>query len=355
MNSTQNHSHNCSTFIRFLLVALLPTLFLAFIYLNYFHIISIGNISREILYITSFIYFVFLLFIPHNAYIAECKIKARFTQLSNALDNEIEQTSVVINNRRKSVLNIREFLQSYFSNIRNDNFAKIATSTFPMLGILGTFIAIAISMPDFTVSDTKELDKEISSLLSGVGTAFYASIFGIFLSLLWSFFERYGLSKIEKLSSSIENIYQHSIWSKQELLKFQYEQKQLLENEFTSALKEVFNLDFIKDINKEHLKSYEEIINITQNGLEHIRTSLLEASNTLSKNVKQLHSTNEAIEAQRNIQNNLAVFNKSNKELKELLLSFDNSLDTALIKIDRELAKSVDQISKMAKIVKELE
>ncbi len=30
------------------------------------------------------------------------------------------------------------------------NFAKIGTSTFPMLGILGTFIAIAISMPDFT-------------------------------------------------------------------------------------------------------------------------------------------------------------------------------------------------------------
>ncbi len=59
----------------------------------------------------------------------------------------------------------------------------MASSLFPLLGILGTFTAIAVSMPDFSISDTDTLDKQISILLSGIGTAFYASIFGIFLSL----------------------------------------------------------------------------------------------------------------------------------------------------------------------------
>ncbi len=354
MNPDNPSSNSCSTFLRFIVIAFLPTLFLAFIYLNYFNIISIGNVSKEIVYITSFIYLIFLLFIPHNAYIAECKIKSKLHQLTTALDAEIEQTSITIKNKRKSVLNIREFLQTYFSNVRNDNFAKIATSTFPMLGILGTFIAIAISMPDFTVSDTKELDKEISALLSGVGTAFYASIFGIFLSLLWSFFERYGLSKIEQLSNSIENIYKNAIWSKQELLKFQYEQKSILENNFTKSLKEIFNLDFIKEINKEHLQNYEKIMAQTQKGLKDIEDSLVKTSNYLSYNLQELKDTKQALEAQRNIQQNLAVFNKSANELKELLLSFDDSLDTALIKIDSELAKSVGQIEKVTKMVKEL-
>ena len=354
MNPDNPSSNSCSTFLRFIVIAFLPTLFLAFIYLNYFNIISIGNVSKEIVYITSFIYLIFLLFIPHNAYIAECKIKSKLHQLTTALDAEIEQTSITIKNKRKSVLNIREFLQTYFSNVRNDNFAKIATSTFPMLGILGTFIAIAISMPDFTVSDTKELDKEISALLSGVGTAFYASIFGIFLSLLWSFFERYGLSKIEQLSNSIENIYKNAIWSKQELLKFQYEQKSILENNFTKSLKEIFNLDFIKEINKEHLQNYEKIMAQTQKGLKNIEDSLVKTSNYLSYNLQELKDTKQALEAQRNIQQNLAVFNKSANELKELLLSFDDSLDTALIKIDSELAKSVGQIEKVTKMVKEL-
>ncbi len=61
---------------------------------------------------------------------------------------------------------------------------SVATSLFPMLGILGTFTAIAISMPDFSIDDMGSLDKQISILLSGIGTAFYASIFGIFLSIV---------------------------------------------------------------------------------------------------------------------------------------------------------------------------
>ena len=339
---------------KYIVIIFLPLAFVAFLGANFYGVINIANVTPHIFYTILVIFFIFLLFVPHNAYIAECRIRNQFSATQNELEKSIEKTSLTINGKTKSVLNIREFLEDYFKDVRNDNFAKIASSTFPMLGILGTFIAIAISMPDFTVTNSKELDAQISKLLSGVGTAFYASIFGIFLSLLWNFFERYGLSKIESLTSSIEKVYSQYIWSPKELVMFQYDNKHIIENEFTKSLKEIFNLDFIKDINKEHLQTYEKIISQTQMGLKDIENSLVHTSNILIHNIKQLGVTSNSIEATKTLENNIEQFNNSAKELKNLLTSFDNVLDIALMKIDNELAESVMHIEQIVKSVKEL-
>ena len=340
-------------FGNFLLIALIPTIFVAFIGASYFKIFNIVNISMHTFYIIVFIYIIFLFFIPHNAYVASCKVKSNLPVTRNELEKSLEKTAINIGGKTKSVMSVRDFLQEYFQNIRNDNFAKIASSTFPMLGILGTFIAIAISMPDFTVSSSKELDKEISILLSGVGTAFYASIFGIFLSLLWAFFERYGLSKIEKYTRSLEEIYSNYIWSQKELLKFQFDQKTLFENDFTKHMKEIFNLDFIKDINKEHMQNYTEIISKTQEGFKSLEKSLINANTQLTNSIHELQVSSQAVDATKTIKDNLEEFNKSTKELKELLESFDNGLDDAMGKIDRELANAVLQIESMVKTLKD--
>ena len=337
----------------FLLVALLPTLFVAFIGINHFNIINIVNISSYTFYIILVIYLIFLLFIPHNAFISSCRVKSNLPITRNELEKSLENTAITIGGKSKSVMSVRDFLEEYFKSVRNDNFAKIATSTFPMLGILGTFIAIAISMPDFTVNSSKELDNQISLLLSGVGTAFYASIFGIFLSLLWAFFERYGLSKIEVYTRSLEDIYTNYIWSKKELLKFQFSQKTLFEDDFTRHMREIFNLDFIKDINKEHMQNYSEIITKTQEGFKSLEKSLINANTKLTNSIHNLQASAEAVEATKSIQENISEFNRSTKELKELLETFDNGLDSAMIKIDRELATAVLQVEQMVKTLKD--
>ncbi len=341
-------------FGKFFLIALVPFLFVLFLGANFFGLINLLSVSSHTFYIIVAIFLIFLLFIPHNASVSVCKIKNQFKITQNELEKNLEKTALTIDGKTKSVLSVRDFLDDYFKNIRNDNFAKIASSTFPMLGILGTFIAIAISMPDFTVSNTKELDREISTLLAGIGTAFYASIFGIFLSLWWNFFERVGLSQIENLTLSLEEIYSKYIWSKKELLKFKYNQKAILDSEFVKALKEVFNLDFIKDLNKEHLQSYEKIIDTTKNALVNLEQSLQKASERLSKNVQELHLASNTIEAKELLEQNIKQFNKSAKELKDLLESFDNDLDGALEKIDSELAKSVAMVEQMAENIKTL-
>ena len=339
---------------RFILILILPLIFIIFMALNYFNVINLLNIHTETFYILITIFIIFLLFINHNAYIAECKIKNQFEITRNELEKNLEKSALTIEGHTKSVLNVREFLEDYFKSIRDDNFAKIAPSVFPMLGILGTFIAIAISMPDFTVNSSKELDSEISRLLSGVGTAFYASIFGIFLSLLWIFFEKLGLSKIEKLTQSLESIYSKYIWSDRELLKFKYNQKAIRDNELIKALKETFNLDFIKEINKEHLQSYEAIIEKTNQGLKEIEESLHKEAKNLEKLVKEIRQSESSIEAKMNLEKNIKEFNKSASELNRLLKHFDLGLDSALKKVDSELAKAVREIEAMVIAIKSL-
>ncbi len=336
---------NC--FGRFLVIALVPFLFVLFLALNYFAVINLTHISTHTFYIIATIFIIFLLFIPHNAFISVCKIKNQFSVTRNELEKNLEKTALVIEGKTKSVLSVRDFLEDYFKNVRNDNFAKVAASTFPMLGILGTFIAIAISMPDFTVNSSKELDSEISTLLSGVGTAFYASIFGIFLSLWWTFFERLGLSRIEQLTISLEDIYSKYIWSERELLKFKYNQKAIQDNELIRALKDTFNLDFIKDINREHLTSYEKIIESTKSGLKELENTLDSSTKSLISSIDKLNIAQNSIEAKLSLENNLSEFNANAKELQKLLESFDNGLDNSLKKIDHELAVAVEHISSM--------
>ncbi len=349
-----NSEYSGSCFARFFLILLLPLVFVIFIALNYFGTLNLLNIHSETFYILIAIFLIFLLFINHNAYIAECKIKNQFDATRNELEKALENTALEIEGQSKSVLSVRDFLEDYFKSIRDDNFAKVASSVFPMLGILGTFIAIAISMPDFTVNSSKELDSEISRLLSGVGTAFYASIFGIFLSLLWTFFERLGLSKIEKLTQALEDIYSKYIWSNRELLKFKYNQKAIRDNELIRALKETFNLDFIKEINKEHLQSYEAIIEKTNRGLKDIEGELVKQAVRLERVAKELKQSEDTIEAKVNIEQNIKEFNNSAKELQKLLSSFDSGLDSALVKIDKELASAVKNIEEMVVTIKEL-
>ena len=349
-----NNEHSGSCFGRFFLIALVPFLFVLFLGANFFGFINFINISAHTFYIILAIFVIFLLFIPHNAFISICKIESQFNVTRNELEKNLEKTALTIEGNTKSVLSVRDFLEDYFKNIRNDNFAKVASSTFPMLGILGTFVAIAISMPDFTVSSSKELDLEISKLLSGVGTAFYASIFGIFLSLWWTFFERLGLSSIERLTLSLEDIYSKYIWSQKELLKFKYNQKAIRDNELIKALKETFNIGFIKDVNREHLESYEKIIDSTKEGLGNIEKTLANSSEKLIKNIQEINSANDAIESKKALEANLEEFNKNAKELQKLLETFDNGLDNSLNKIDKELAQAVRHIADMVESVKEL-
>ncbi|MBP7741885.1 MAG: MotA/TolQ/ExbB proton channel family protein [Aliarcobacter sp.] len=203
----------CKPMSRIFTLLTVPTMLFGLIILCYLGFFPLLVEIHSIILI-GFIYLVYLFFIRHNAYYVSCKFKTQYEELFYNLKNYINDNLLTIGGTTKANGSSDSFLQDYTSNIRNTNFSSIASGIFPTLGILGTFISIAISMPDFSSGTTNALEKEITVLLGGVGTAFYVSIFGIFLSIWWTFFEKIGMSRFEHDTFIINENTKSFFWTK---------------------------------------------------------------------------------------------------------------------------------------------
>ena len=349
MISTKKNNTSC--FANIVVISMIPTLFFVSMILGYTNIISI-NIPIHALLIIGFILFIFLLFIQHNANYSICKMRSSYSIMEDKLRLELDISSLTLNNQNKSILNIDKFLNNYYTNVRNDNFASVASSIFPMMGILGTFTAIAISMPDFSVSDSKALDNEISILLSGVGSAFFASIFGILLSLIWTYFEKRGLSKIDKLFIDVKSDFQAYLWSEDELKIYRYEQYKPKDEKFITALKETFNLDFIKDLNKEHLSNFKSVMNDTNQNFSHLSTQIRDVSTELKESLNSIDNSRTAIDARNQIEETMVNFTNATQSFEKTVKMHSASLDTSLNrtfdKIDTEISDIVIKLADFA-------
>lgn len=205
-----------SCFMRWLALVWLPFLIFAGIVAAYLGYIAFKVELHSVIMIGA-IFIIFLFFVKHNAHYASCKFIKRHGEMSTALKWYIKNNRLTIGETTKANAPFDTFMQGFSSTLRNDNFASVAAGVFPTLGILGTFISIALSMPDFSSQSSAQLEREISLLLGGVGTAFYVSIYGIFLSLWWTFFEKSGMSRFEKNIHSIKENLKHYFWSKEEI------------------------------------------------------------------------------------------------------------------------------------------
>lgn len=73
-------------------------------------------------------------------------------------------------------------------------------SVFTTLGIFGTFLGIYLGLREF---DVNNIDSSIPKLLEGLKTAFLTSIFGIFLSLIFSKISKAVFGEVEKLQPEL--------------------------------------------------------------------------------------------------------------------------------------------------------
>ncbi|MEA3455590.1 MAG: MotA/TolQ/ExbB proton channel family protein [Campylobacterota bacterium] len=342
--------HNC--FSQFFAILILPLLFMGGLAAGYLGFVPL-LVEIHTLIIIAFIFLIFVLFIRHNANYAVCHMRGSFGRMETDLHEALEENSLTIMGETKSTLAIEVFISDYYKEIRNDNFARVAPSVFPMLGILGTFIAIAISMPDFTVKDLNALDQEISLLLSGIGTAFYASIYGIFLSLLWTYFEKRGASKAEKNIHDLERLYNKRIWKKSELIKHEHMQSELKDQQIVQTLKDTFNLDFIKELNEQYMKNYKMIIDDTTNSFTVLSEHMQASSMELRKTLTLIQSREESVNAVAHIKSNIESFNKSSESLHKALEHFDGTVDHTFEKIDSEVGQIVEKLADFAFMLSE--
>ena len=211
--SSIKYQTTCKPISRIFILLTIPSALFVVIILCYLGKLPLTVEIHSVILI-GFIYFIYLFFVKHNAYYVSCKFKTQYTAMFFSLKEYVDNNLLTIDNSTKANGSFDDFLKDYTSNLRNTNFSSIASGIFPTLGILGTFISIALSMPDFSTGTTTALEQEISSLLGGVGTAFYVSIYGIFLSIWWTFFEKIGMSRFEHDAFLIKESTKSFFWTR---------------------------------------------------------------------------------------------------------------------------------------------
>jgi len=327
------NEHKTNNSPRFLMVLSVPLILFLILLLGYNSFIPL-KVEIHSIIIIFFILVIFISFITHNAWYSFAQYKNTIYDVIEEVDTYLNQNQLVLAGKKKALANIEPFFQRHFEEIRNDNFASIATSIFPTLGILGTFLAIAISMPDFTVESKEALESEITVLLSGVGTAFYASIYGIFLSIWWVFFEKRGLTKIENEMNEIKLQYKELIWEKEEIELYKILEAQDQNQKFIEKIENVVTPEYITKLDKiaqekiDKINALDDEYKVSEQRLTKNLASLGKVFELTS--VKQ----NELLESFEKIENSLnkssEVFDKSVNEQKSNSKALNNEIYSVL-------------------------
>ena len=355
--------NSCKPTSRIFTLLTVPMGLFALILLCYLGFLPL-NVEAHSVILIGFIFFIYIFFVKHNAYFVSCKFKTQYHDLSYNLKEYINKNLLTIGDITKANGSVDDFLEDYTSNIRNTNFSSIASGIFPTLGILGTFISIAFSMPDFSAGTSSALESEISKLLGGVGTAFYVSIYGIFLSIWWTFFEKIGMSRFDHDTFVIKENTKHFFWTKIDIESIHI--KSNLDN-FTK-MSEVFNqltssniLDSINSSIEQRFEVLEEILKkelilsskISENTEHNEKLSVM-----LKDLVLNMQTTIKSFEKQKDLYSlstellnsnieklNSHVHNLSSDNLKAIYMNIVKSIETMkndMEKIEWKFKKELD-------------
>lgn len=357
----------------FMQIFFIPTIIFLLVTLSYLNIVPVKMEIHSVV-IIGIIYAIFFTFVKHNAYYSIPNFEKRKTIVTNEVSKYIEKNLITLMGEEKAIGSTDKFFIKLSKNLRNDNFATVASGVFPTLGILGTFISIAISMPDFGVSSTEALNSEITKLLGGVGTAFYASIYGIFLSLLWIYFEKKGFSYIQKSIQEVKESFQDRLWTNEEIQRANFIEQQSLNSDLQTTIKQSMSPEFIRNMNEtirgqsemlleilkedkalhEELGStykivvekFAEITDKQDNVIEKLDKSIENANQSyinLSENVLKLESLSESLKL---TYESITAHNTTSKELADTLEKVSSTLSEKTVEIVNSIENIADDLAK---------
>jgi len=119
-------------------------------------------------------------------------------KLLNQAWTDYYQTFIYLNGDRKT----DEFSYDYFNEknllaaFTNLRLLNAIPALLVGLGILGTFVGLTYGISNFETSSTEQIKTSIETLLSGMGTAFISSLWGMALSLLFTFLEKVEVNSL---------------------------------------------------------------------------------------------------------------------------------------------------------------
>ncbi|WP_169974913.1 MULTISPECIES: MotA/TolQ/ExbB proton channel family protein [unclassified Campylobacter] len=311
-------AQNRKSALVYLKIVFLPIAIYVIVLLGYFKVIDF-KVGLHTVIMMGIILFIALIFAKNSAELAYCHFEQSGADFKRNLKEYIIKHLLVIGKDTKSNASFDDFVEYYTRNLRNENFASVGAGIFPMFGILGTFISIALSMPEFNSSNTIGLEKEISMLLSGVATAFYVSIYGIFLALWWIFFEKYGMSRFEILVRRQKNSTSSFFWTKEEIDR-RFLQENLSHFEKIGVIFEhVSNQEFFAELNKTIDNKFKVFSDIVKTEGDAVKLSSEHIKQTMTALLKSSKDQRDLVKIHAEILN---VINKFNINIKDMQMKF---------------------------------
>ena len=194
------------------------------------------------------------------------------------------QEKIVYKTNESSIFFSEERLLGRYINLR---FWNSAPSMLVGFGILGTFVGLVSGLVPFSginFSQTDKIREAIQELLSGVSTAFVTSVWGMFLSLVFNWVEKWRIGKVNQkiaeLQRTLDELFTLTI---QEEIAFR-QADELAQQ--TQALK-AFSTDLANEIKSAMAQGRQEIIAEFRSAPETFSNAI---SEQLTPNLNQLNS-----------------------------------------------------------------
>ena len=154
----------------------------------------------------------------------------------------------------------------YLDEIGYTGICDLISGTMTGLGILGTFLGLVLGISGFDTATTEAITSSISSLLSGMGTAFFTSIVGVFLSLLFSYFHKVAYDCANKSMENFviafhdKNLDGFEKNAENQLLNYQKQQTELLGN-FATVVSEAVSSSISNTLKTELIPIFDRMEN----------------------------------------------------------------------------------------------
>ena len=137
----------------------------------------------------------------------DCMLTLEKTKLQPLVENYKNTQNIEVNSVKKTNTPASEFFsqlnvcQCVSLNVR---LLDTASGSLVGLGLLGTFLGLTWGIQGFDSSTTENIQTSIQSLLGGMGTAFFTSLVGMFLSLFFtSVFEKPWKNQLHRSLSNL--------------------------------------------------------------------------------------------------------------------------------------------------------
>ena len=208
------------------------------------------------------------------------------------LDDCFHQYRSMAAQNPSSVCDIRSFInedaiETYVHRGILENIPDILTS----LGILGTFVGLVMGLREFDPSGYEQMAGSVTPLINGIKVAFITSIYGIALSLSFSFNLRSEFSNLSARGEEFLDTYYLHVQPPYEVTGIFVEQ---MAASFEQAITPAFArmTEGFQQVADTFTGSQEELLtNVCNTVTRQMRTELLSDFNQISKTVEELTKT----------------------------------------------------------------